>query len=100
VPPIFLFLVFAVLLLGVIYAVWRYWKGLAHLSAEETEFDERMAALNERQANRISDEQLTHPVTQDDAWSIMVNRGRRTGRRRERYGGDLARRTRDRRRRS
>lgn len=98
-PPIFLFLVFAVLLLGVIYAVWRYWNGLAHLSAEETEFDERMAALNERQAYRISDEQLTHPVTQDDAWSIMVNRGRRTGRRRERYGGDLARRTNDRRRR-
>ena len=99
-PPIFLFLIFAVLLLAVIYAVWRYWESLAHISPEEEEFDERVASLNERQAHRISDEQLTHPMTEDDAWSIMVDQGRRSGRRRERYGGDLARRTSDRRRRS
>lgn len=98
-PPIFLFLIFAVLLLAVVYAVWRYWERLARVSYEEEEFDERMAALNERQSHRISDEQLTHPPSEDDAWRVMVERGRRVGRRRERYGGDLARRTRDRRRR-
>ena len=99
-PPIVLFLIFAALLLGVVYAVWRYWENLAHVSPEEEAFDERMALLNERQANRISDEQLIQPLNEDDAWKIMVNRGRRAGRRLDRYGGNLARRAVERRRRS
>ena len=76
--PIVLFLLFAVLLLGVVYALWRYWDNLSRLSPEEEAFDERVAALNERQANRISDEQLAHPLSEDDAWNIMVRRGQRS----------------------
>jgi hypothetical protein len=98
--PILLFLISAALLLGAVYAVWRYWDNLARLSPEEEAFDERVAALNERQANRFSDEELTHPLTEDDAWSIMVSRGQRSRRRRDRYGGELARRAATRRRRS
>lgn len=98
-PPILLFLICAALLIGAVYAVWRYWNNLVRVSPEEEAFDERVAQLNERQANRLSDDQLTRPVSEDDAWSLMVRRGQRTRRRRERYGGDLARRASDRQRR-
>jgi hypothetical protein len=113
VPPTALFLIFLLLLAVVLIAIWRYWGSLARVTPEEEEFDERVAALNERQANRLSDEQLTQPFTDEEAWQIMVRRGmrdrdrrgrggRRTGRllappRQERYGGDLRRRIEERR---
>jgi len=97
--PTVLFLITAALLLGGVYALWRYWDNLARLSPEEEALDERVAALNERQANRVSDEELTRPVSEDEAWQMMISRGRR-GRRRERYGGELSRRVGERRRRS
>jgi hypothetical protein len=115
VSPILLFIFFTALVAGALLLVWRYWNGIARVSPEEEEFDERMTALNDRQANRLSDEQLTHPLTDDDAWSVMVQRGRRERERRrkpprrtqrrlpppreERYGGDLSQRERERRRR-
>jgi len=94
-----LFLLSAAVLLGVVYALWRYWDNVSRRSPEEEAFDERVAALNERQANRISDEDLANPVDQDEAWRIMVSRGRQP-RRGERYVGELARRIGERRRRS
>jgi hypothetical protein len=115
VSPILLFIFFTALVAGALLLVWRYWNAIARVSPEEEEFDERMTALNDRQANRLSDEQLTHPLTDDDAWSVMVQRGRRERERRrkpprpsqrrlpppreERYGGDLSQRERERRRR-
>ena len=99
-PPIVLFLICAALLIGAVYAVWRYWDNLVGVSPEEEAFDERVAMLNERQANRISDEELTHPVSEDDAWSIMVRRGRRrTTSRHDHDGGTPAQRASERRRR-
>ena len=111
-----LFLFFTALVAGALLLVWRYWNSIARVSPEEEAFDERMTALNDRQANRLSDEQLTHPLTDDDAWNVMVRRGRRdrerqrrparaTQRRQiparqERYGGELSRRVDERRRRS
>jgi hypothetical protein len=114
VSPILLFLFFTALVAGALVLVWRYWNTIAHVSPEEEEFDERMTALNDRQANRLSDDQLTHPLTDDDAWSVMVQRGRRERRRKpprptqrrlpppreERYGGELSQRERERRRRA
>jgi hypothetical protein len=116
VSPIILFLFFTALVAGALLLVWRYWNNIARVSPEEEEFDERMTALNDRQANRLSDDQLTHPLTDDDAWSVMVQRGRRDRERRrkpprstqrrqlpareQRYGGELARRVNERRRRS
>jgi hypothetical protein len=97
---ILLFLLSAALLLGVVYALWRYWDNVSRLSPEEEAFDARMKALNERQANRISDEELAQPIDEDEAWRIMVSRGQQGRRRRERYGGELARRIGERRRRS
>ncbi len=88
---ILLFVIFAVLLLAIVYTLWRYWFSIAQVSPEEEEFDERVAALNERQANRISDEQLRQPLSEDDAWQIMVRRGRRPPRRRRRVREDLPR---------
>ena len=121
-PPIALFLVFVLILAAALFAVWRYWMSLARVSPEQEEFDERVAALNERQANRISDKFLAQPFNEDDAWQIMVRRGRRLGPRqrrrretparstqprllpprqpeprRDRYGGDLSRRVDERR---
>jgi hypothetical protein len=89
--PIVLFVIFAVLLLAIIYALWRYWFSIAQVTPEEEEFDERVAALNERQANRISDEQLLRPFSEEDAWQIMVRRGQQPLRRRRRVRKDLAR---------
>jgi hypothetical protein len=116
VAPVLLFLFFTLLIAGALLLVWRYWNAIAHVSPEEEAFDERMTALNDRQANRLSDDQLTHPLTDDDAWSVMVRRGQRDRERRrrptratqrrlpppreERYGGELSRRVDERRRRS
>jgi hypothetical protein len=113
VGPTALFLVFVVLIAAVLFAVWRYWNNLARVSPEEEEFDELMSALNDRQANRISDDLLTNPLSDEDAWQIMVRRGMRLNTRkrrkpretqprlpaprRERYGGELARRVEERR---
>lgn len=116
VAPTLLFIFFTLLIAGALLLVWRYWNGIARVSPEEEAFDERMTALNDRQANRLSDDQLTHPLTDDDAWSIMVRRGQRDRERRrrptratqrrlappreERYGGEFSRRVDERRRRS
>ncbi|MBK9940749.1 MAG: hypothetical protein U0Z44_17310 [Kouleothrix sp.] len=115
--PTALFIVFVALIAAVLFAVWRYWMNLSQVSPEEEEFDERMAALNERQANRISDEFLAQPMSDEEAWRIMVRRGMRLNMRqrrqprttqprrqprtaqprRERYGGELSRRVDERR---
>lgn len=121
--PIMLFLIFLAVIALALFVIWRYWSSIARITPEEEEYDERVAALNERQANRLSDEQLVQPLTDDEAWSIMVHRGMRrreprkrprdTTRRllppreaedrlearRERYGGDLLRRVDERRKR-
>lgn len=87
----FLFVLFAALLLLAAYLLWRYWADLTAATPEEERFEERIAALNERQAHRYSDEELAAPVTEEDAWRTMVERGRRATRR-ERATGDLMRR--------
>lgn len=119
VPPIALFIIFVLLIALVLFAVWRYWSNLARVSPEEEAYDEQVAALNEYQANRISDKFLTRSMSEDDAWQIMVRQGRRVNirrrrqlratqpratqprailppreqpPRRERYGGELSRR--------
>ncbi len=86
-----LFVLFAAVLLLAAYLLWRYWADLTVATPEEERFEERIAALNERQAHRYSDEELAAPVTEEDAWRTMVERGRRAARR-ERLTGDLMRR--------
>jgi hypothetical protein len=73
-----LFLFLAVLLLGGVYFAWRTWWATTQFTPEEEAYDERVASLNDRQANRLSDEQLTRPISSEDAWAIMVRRGRRS----------------------
>lgn len=87
----FLFVLFAAFLLLAAYLLWRYWGALTTVSPEEERFEQRIAALNERQAHRYSDEELAMPVTEEDAWRVMVERGRRVARR-DRSMGDLMRR--------
>ncbi|MGQ9828074.1 MAG: hypothetical protein ACUVSW_09435 [Roseiflexus sp.] len=86
-----LFVLFAALLLLAVYLLWRYWAALTPFSSDEEHFEARIAALNERQAHRYSDDELAMPVTDEDAWRVMVERGRRVIRR-ERSTGDLMRR--------
>jgi hypothetical protein len=78
---IFLFLFLAAGVLAVVYGVWRYWNNLVEVSPEEEAYERQVANLNERQANRISDEQLTKPPSDDDAWQIIQRRGQRAMRR-------------------
>ena len=96
-PGLFiLFLLSAALLTGIIVVLWRYWRDYANITPEEEAFDKRVAALNERQANRLSNEQLAQPVSEEDAWKIMLQRGAQA-RRRARYAEEVGRRYRERR---
>ena len=97
--PIEMLIIFAIvaaLLVGVLVALWRYWDGVSRGSAEDSAFDKQVAALNERQSNRMSDDLIRANIDDESAWQIMVERGRRAARRRDRYTGDLARRPRER----
>jgi hypothetical protein len=91
-----LFVLLAFILIAVVYGIWRYWDSQVELSPDEEAYDKRVANLNERQANRITDEQLTRPPSDEDAWQIILQRGRKAISRRNRYGGDYTRRTSDR----
>jgi hypothetical protein len=82
-PSFLLFVLLAIVLLVVVYGLLRYWETLVSMSPDEEEYEQRVADLNERQANRLSDEQLTRPISDDDAWQTMLRRGRR---RRPSYG--------------
>ncbi len=96
-PGLFiLFLFSAALLIGIVVVLWRYWRAYANITPEEEEFDKRVAALNERQANRLSNEQLAQTISEDDAWKIMLRRGAQA-RRRARYAEQVGRRYRERR---
>ncbi|WP_322821786.1 hypothetical protein [Chloroflexus sp.] len=71
------------LILGSIGIVaWRYWREQVNISPEDEELLREIAELNERQANRISDQRLRSRVDPDEAWQIMVQRGRKSSRRR------------------
>lgn len=95
--PWILFLVVTLILAAVFVAIWRYWDQLVRSSADAQAYDQRIARLNERQANRLSDDLLSQKVDQDEAWKVMVRRGVEAARRRDRYLGDSTRRTRERR---
>jgi len=70
-------------LLGLIgFAAWRYWREQVNISPEDEEHLCEIAELNERQAHRISDQQLRTMIDPDKAWQIMVQRGRKNTRRR------------------
>jgi hypothetical protein len=69
------FIVAAVLLLGLVYLIWRFWFDYANVGPEVSAFERDVAELNDAQANRISDEQLTRPLDTDSSWQIMVRRG-------------------------
>jgi hypothetical protein len=92
VPAAALYIVFGLLLTVIVVVLWRYWATLVDRTPEEDAYERRLTALNERQANRYSDDALTSAPNEDDSWAIMVERGRRSGRR-DRYAGDLGRRT-------
>lgn len=76
--PLLLFSVTAVVFAVVIYLAWRLWHDQTRLTREDEELKDRIIALNDAQAHRISDHQLRRPLDADDAWQIMVRRGRRT----------------------
>ncbi len=72
-----LFIALIIILIIVVYGISRYWDTMVRRSDDEEEYDRMVANLNERQANRLSDEQLWEPVSDDDAWQIILRRGRR-----------------------
>ncbi|MCS6841277.1 MAG: hypothetical protein NZ699_17980 [Roseiflexus sp.] len=78
---LFLFVLFAAFLLLAAHLVWRYWAVLTTVSPEEERLEKRLAALNEHQAHRYSDEELAAPISEEDAWRLMVERGRRIAQR-------------------
>ncbi|RMD82359.1 MAG: hypothetical protein D6823_01280 [Chloroflexi bacterium] len=65
-------------LLGLIgWAAWRYWREQINISPEDEMLTREIAELNDRQANRISDQRLRSGIDPDEAWQIMVQRGQR-----------------------
>jgi len=73
--------VIALLLLGWVVLAWQNWRRTTQFSQEDERYDEGVASLNDRQANRLTDDQLTRPVSEEDAWELMVRRGQRQRRR-------------------
>lgn len=65
----------ALLLLGLVALLWRVWDAYAQISPEDEEREREIASLNDAQANRVSDQQLTRPPDPDAAWQTMVERG-------------------------
>jgi hypothetical protein len=74
----------ALVLVGLVVLIWRGWAALVRRSPDDEALERELAALNDAQANRVSDQQLTRPVDPDTAWRTMVQRGER--RRQDRRG--------------
>lgn len=72
----------ALLLFGWVSYAWYNWRRTTQVSEADEYYDKRVVSLNNRQANRLSDNDLTRPIHEDDAWQIMVQRGRQTQRNR------------------
>jgi hypothetical protein len=77
----FFFAIAALLLLGLIYLVWRLWGEYTQVSPEDEELERSIASLNDAQANRSSDQQIVRPMDADTGWDIMVRRGQQAARR-------------------
>jgi hypothetical protein len=78
--PISVFIIAAVIFLVIVGLLWRYWQSVAEVSASDESFSRRVARLNERQSNRIDDDHLRNITDDDEAWRIMVDRGRQSDR--------------------
>ena len=78
--PIAVFVIAAVIFLVIVGLLWRYWQSVAEVSASDESFSRRIARLNERQSNRIDDDHLRNITDDDEAWRIMVDRGRQSDR--------------------
>lgn len=74
----------ALIILVLVVVAWRFWLNYSQITSESADFEERLADLNEIQANRYSDGQIRHVYSPDEAWKEMAMRGRRRGRRRPR----------------
>ncbi|PDW01573.1 hypothetical protein [Candidatus Viridilinea mediisalina] len=57
--------------------LWRIWAVFVRRTPDQEAHERDLAALNDAQANRISDSQLTRPLDPDSAWRTMVQRGKR-----------------------
>lgn len=73
--PIVLFVIAAIVILGLLYVVHQLWQSYTQFTPEDKEFEDRVALLNDHQSNRMSDQQLLNPPTAEDAWTLMVQRG-------------------------
>lgn len=78
--PISVFIIAAIIFLVIVGLLWRYWQSVAEVSASDESFSRRIARLNERQSNRIDDDHLRNITDDDEAWRIMVDRGRQSDR--------------------
>lgn len=77
-----LWLIGALILAGLIGLLWQVWRSYASRSPAETAQEHDLVALNNAQANRVSDHQLTNPPDTDAAWRTMVERGNAPARKR------------------
>jgi|HigsolmetaAR206D_1030411.scaffolds.fasta_scaffold13094_2 hypothetical protein len=74
--------IIALLLFGWVSYAWYNWRNTTQFSEADEYYDKGVISLNDRQANRLSDNELTRPIREDDAWQIMVQRGRQSQRNR------------------
>ncbi|MEI7644110.1 MAG: hypothetical protein WCJ55_07500 [Chloroflexales bacterium] len=76
-----LFAIAALLMILLAALIWRFWQGFVEVSPEEEELERSIASLNDAQANRVSDQQITRQMDTETGWQIMVRRGQRASRR-------------------
>jgi hypothetical protein len=81
---IVLFLIAALILIGLIGLIWRFWQSYVRVTPDDEAFEREIATLNDSQANRLSDQQLTRRIDTQTGWDLMVKRGQEGTRRRRR----------------
>ncbi len=69
------FIALVVILLAVVWMTRRTWRAYVRLTPEDEAFDATLASLNDDQANRVSDDQLLHSLSTDEAWRRMAQDG-------------------------
>lgn len=65
-----IFLVTAALLVVIVIGIVNFWDAQLNLSEDDIEFERRMSALNEQQANRRRDDEIIRLLSGDEQRTV------------------------------
>ena len=64
------FVLIAVLLVGLVVLIKRFWEGQVNKSDEDVAWDRRVSSLNEAQANRRRDDEIVRLLSGDEQRTV------------------------------